>query len=68
MIVALLLSAGGVIVGMPLVLYGFIRLDERPGRSSWLILLLGLIIVAAPVTAAVVLHQEESGAGRYVGR
>jgi len=68
MIVALLLCAGGVIVGVPIVLYGFIRLDERPGRSSWLILLVGLIIIAAPVTTALVLHQEESGNGRYIGR
>lgn len=68
MILALLLTAAGVIFGMPIVLYGFIRLDERPGWLSWLLLLIGLTIVVAPVTLAVVLHQEESGHDRYVGR
>ena len=68
MILALLLSAAGVIVGMPLVLYGFIRLDERPGWVSWFLLFMGLAIVVAPVTAAVILHQEEAGQDRYVGR
>ncbi|GEP01790.1 hypothetical protein [Methylobacterium haplocladii] len=68
MTTALLLSALGVIVGMPIVLYGTVRLDERPGRSSWLIVLFGLSLVIAPVAAAVVLHQEATGNDRYVGR
>jgi uncharacterized membrane protein YecN with MAPEG domain len=68
MISALLMSAAGVIIGIPIVLYGFIRLDERPGPATWLILFLGLAIIAAPVAAAVVLHQEETGQNRYVGR
>lgn len=68
MILALLLTAAGVIVGMPIVLYGFIRLDERPGWVSWFLLFMGLAIVVAPVTAAVILHQEGTGQNRYVGR
>lgn len=68
MILALLSSAAGVIIGMPILLYGFIRLDEQPGRASWLLVLVGLACVVSPATAAIVLHQEEAGHDRYVGR
>ncbi len=60
--------AAGVIVGLPIVLFGFMRVDERPGWLSWLILLAGLAITFGPATSAAIAHYVEPVKGRYEGR
>ncbi len=64
----LILAAVGVIVGVPVALFGFMRLDERPGRLSWIILAVGLLIVLGPTSFAAVAHYRATGTGRYEGR
>lgn len=60
--------AVGVIVGLPIALYGFMRLDEQPGRLSWLILGFGLLVTLGPVASAAISQYERAGTGRYAGR
>ncbi|SFU46467.1 hypothetical protein SAMN02799631_00761 [Methylobacterium sp. 174MFSha1.1] len=60
--------AVGVIIGLPIVLFGFMRLDERPGWLSWTILLAGLAITFGPATSAAITHYVEPVSGRYDGR
>jgi hypothetical protein len=61
-------AAVGVVVGLPIALFGFMRLDERPGKASWAILICGLLITLGPTAAAAILHYQTSDTGRYQGR
>lgn len=68
MTTALLVLAGGLIVGMPLILFGVMRLDERGGWTGWAVLVLGLCVLFGPIAVAVTAHQDTAGQGRYSGR
>lgn len=68
MIEALILSAVGVIIGVPIVLYGLMRADEGAGRANWIVVVVGLVVLVAPIAAALVIHNESAGGGRYYGR
>jgi len=64
--VELTLAAIGVLVGLPIALFGFMRLDEQPGKLSVALLLLGLIITFGPIVNASVVHYlATSNTGRY---
>jgi hypothetical protein len=64
--VELTLAAVGVLVGLPIALFGFMRLDEQPGKLSVAILLLGLLITLGPIVNASVAHYlATSHDGRY---
>jgi hypothetical protein len=68
LVLQLVAVAIGVIVGLPIALFGFMRLDERPGWLSWTILLVGAVITLGPATNAAISHALQVGTGRYEGR
>ena len=65
---ALCILAAGVVIGIPIVLYGVMRIEEEGRRPGWIFVAIGLAAIAGPMTAAVVLHQDAAGTGRYTGR
>ncbi|MFE1601546.1 hypothetical protein [Methylobacterium sp. ID0610] len=67
MLLQLIGVALGVIVGLPIALFGFMRLEERPGRLSWAIFAVGVAITLGPATVTALSHYQQSGSGRYVG-
>ncbi|MFH6781394.1 MULTISPECIES: hypothetical protein [Methylobacterium] len=68
MIYQLVAVAVGVVVGLPIALFGFMRIDERPGWLSWTILLVGVVATLGPATSAAISHALQAGTGRYEGR
>ena len=66
MVIELAFAAIGVIVGLPVALFGFMRLEEQPSRLSAIILVLGLLITFGPAFVASFLHyQAATGTERY---
>ncbi len=62
----LVLAACGVMIGLPIALFGFMRLDEQPGRMSLTLLIIGLLITFGPIVNASIAHYTAtSGTGRY---
>lgn len=64
---ALCVLALGVIVGVPICLYGFMRIEEADRRRGLVILLIGIAMLVGPTVWATILHQQTSGTGRYDG-
>lgn len=66
MVVELVLVIVGMIVGLPIALFGFMRQDEQPGRLSVALLAAGLLIALGPTVFASVAHyRATSGHDRY---
>lgn len=64
--VDLIFAAVGVLTGLPIALFGFMRLDEQPGKISVAILLIGLLVTFGPIVNASVAHYlATSDNGRY---
>ncbi|MFC6791491.1 hypothetical protein ACFQE0_18860 [Methylobacterium komagatae] len=62
----LTLAAVGVLIGLPIALFGFMRLDENPGKVSVAILIIGLLITFGPIANASIAHYlATSHDGRY---
>ena len=67
MVFELILVALGVIVGLPLMLFGVMRLDEARGRLGAVALILGLLITFGPTVVASITHYRATGGGERYG-
>lgn len=66
MMIELAFAAIGVIVGLPIALFGLMRIEEKPNRLSAAILVLGLLIAFGPAVFASISHyQAATGRERY---
>jgi hypothetical protein len=67
MVYELILVALGVIIGLPLALFGVMRLDEERGRLGAIVLILGLLITFGPTVVASITHYRATGGGERYG-
>lgn len=67
MVFELILVALGVIIGLPIMLFGVMRLDEAKGPMGAVVLILGLLLTFAPAVMASITHYRATGDGERYG-
>ena len=62
----LIVTTFGVIIGLPIAMFGFMRLEERSEKWGAVLLLIGLLTALGPIGFASLSHyRATNGAGRY---